>query len=148
MDPEIWGPVFWDLLFDIAHSNIPLTKAHLANKIKKFFNDTQYFLPCIGCRNHYCSYLKQCCSNEISSSCDDIGLYFLFPLKNSVNRRLEKKELPCEMYLERRKLFPVRGSLAAVQTLLAAIRRTLGASEALDSWCSDAIAIYSAIKTS
>lgn len=141
MDPEIWGPVFWDLLFDIAHHYYQRPEVE---HITKFFNDTQYFLPCGGCRDHYRSYLDQCFDRELSSSCEDMGLHFLFPLKNSVNRRLEKREISCQLYLERRRLFPVRGSVAAVRQLLDLIGEKV-THELAETWCADALRLYAGI---
>lgn len=134
IDPAIWGPVFWDMLFDAAHLAMdPTVREKHMDDFVAFFTKAQLFFPCIGCRKHYEAYLDQCCE---PLSCADLGQEFLFPLKNSVNRKLGRPELSRETYITRRQEYPFRGNQDAVRRLLAGISEKFNEVPEVAAWVS------------
>lgn len=139
INPEIWGPIFWNMLFDIAHARIGTVDSNLI----AFFTRATDYLPCIKCRIHYKSFIDNCCDLRRSPECTDLGLHFLYPLKNSINRKLNKAELPVSKYLEKRKWFPKTGNWKSIETLLISIcnQEFAGANQ----WCTEAENLYKSI---
>ena len=119
LSARVWGPVFWNLLFDIAHhfrgynAENPLKDTELFD----FFAGVKNILPCGKCRKHYEKFWLSVQDSQ-RKCCADIGLEFLFPLKNAVNRRLGSPELSCQAYLEKRSNFPYTGNGLSVAALL------------------------------
>ena len=121
MDPKIWGAVFWNLLFDVAHWAQKKNAMENDENVDFFFKNVENVLPCAACRRHYRQYLEMCCTIK---QCSDIGLEFLFPLKNAVNRLLQKKEMSRDTYIAIRNNFPMRSSGESVKNLLTLIIST------------------------
>ncbi len=128
MKATIWGESFWNLMFDIAHFYINCGCSLTKKKLLQFYEMCAFVLPCESCRKHYVKYSrnsdyfnKQTC--KLSKT--DIGIHFLFPLKNAINRRLGKPEMQCKTYIEKRKLFPFLGSYKILETLFEIIENEL-----------------------
>lgn len=56
IDPNVWGPSFWDALFYISF-NIDLSKYYA--DVQTLFHLLEVMLPCSHCRRHYSVYKKQ-----------------------------------------------------------------------------------------
>ena len=56
IDPNVWGPAFWDILFYITF-NVNVSKQH--QNIHSLFHLLEIMLPCSQCRRHYAVYKKQ-----------------------------------------------------------------------------------------
>ena len=113
MKPDLWGPLLWGLLFDVAHYY--RTISELRAQVAEFFLLLQDVVPCIECRQHCAHFMRYCGDNGLCPS--DYGLFCMYPLKNAINRRLGKPELPVTVYLKRRQLFPICGSPNALEYL-------------------------------
>ena len=91
MNPEIWGPKFWDLLFDVAfhydYIERDVSKWH-RNALKTFFRSVSWVLPCSHCREKYAEWY--------SRDTPEHSQYFqwLYNLRNKVNKRLKRRDPP------------------------------------------------------
>jgi hypothetical protein len=108
MKPDIWGPALWDVLFDVAHYYRGTLDPNTREKLQIFFEYLQYILPCAECRNH--SRIFYDMHHSLPLCKEDYGMYMLYPLRNAINRRLGKQDLPVRTYLERRAVIPLSGS--------------------------------------
>jgi len=132
VDPEIWGPFFWELLFNVAHKMLDKTRCAAAgNDFSTFFKLANRFIPCDGCREHYEDFLARCCE---PLECGDIGQEFLFPLKNSVNRKLGKPELGRDIYLKRRENYPGCVDPRALEVFLRGVAERFADASDLQAW--------------
>lgn len=116
MDAQIWGPMFWDLLFDVAHFYKDIEDSGDQADVAKFFNLTQYVLPCETCREHYREYLGTCGTDL--TKCRDIGKEFLYPVKRQINFRLLKPNISLKTYTTRRHYFTLNGNGFSVNKLV------------------------------
>lgn len=150
MEAEIWGPMFWNLLFDVAHYWSFLSNERAPETVHSFFKLTQFVLPCVTCRNHYSEYLDLC--GDSLDRCRDIGLNFLYPLRCQVNFRLLKPNVTLKVYKTRRIHFPLTGNAYALQNLIYLLEKKIPKvdptvdTKNLGNWCSLAVAITAPIK--
>jgi len=155
MEAEIWGPMFWNLLFDVAHyyyfvRNQNKSFGTAPETVHSFFKLTKLVLPCVTCRNHYDEYLSLC-GVELED-CQDIGLNFLYPLRCQVNFRLLKPNVTLKVYKTRRIHFPLTGNASALQNLIYLLEKKIPKVDQtvdpknLSNWCSLAVAITAPIK--
>ena len=94
MDPSIWGSKLWGIIFDTCwllekSGHLLSQKAIEATQI--FFQSMRYLLPCKYCRDSYNIYLSQL------NQCPPFGkgaLKWGYDLKNLVNKKLDKKDIP------------------------------------------------------
>lgn len=95
---KLWGPKLWDSLFVMILSSYPpiVTNSNKHKKIKKAFINTlsglRYTLPCSFCRESYEKFYKQLPINNFSDSRINM-LYWLYLMKDLVNKKLIKQEL-------------------------------------------------------
>lgn len=148
MDPSIWGPLAWDIIFDIcwlleksspsvlaaaastttkeANDDNPIKKsnrnylrtrqldARMCHAVWVFFQSMRWLLPCEQCRTSYKRYLARmggvpppcdqnvgCCVDvkhlnrrQGQRGSDRSPLRWAYDLRNMVNRKLHKKDIP------------------------------------------------------
>lgn len=116
MDAQIWGPVFWNLLFDVAH----FYRGNYSELVGDFFLKTKYVLPCETCRKHYDRFVGKDIQHR-----EDIGLDILYPLRNEINFRLLKPTLPLKTYRTRREFFPLVGNYFVLKNIFKIIWKTV-----------------------
>ena len=98
MNTKAWGPKLWDFAF-IMCRNYPETinpknNTHIGLKkhYKEYFVNLKYLLPCKYCRKSYTKFLKELPLNEkYLNSRADIT-YWLYLIKDKVNKKLIKQE--------------------------------------------------------
>jgi hypothetical protein len=104
MKTSFWGPNAWNFLFCSILGTYPEkidnnNKSHIKIKqeFKKLFNSLCYIMPCIFCRESYKLFIKELpLDNHLDSR---INLCFwLYKLKDKVNKKLIKQELECFKY--------------------------------------------------
>jgi hypothetical protein len=104
MKTSYWGPNAWNFLFCSILGTYPEkidnnNKMHLKIKqeFKKLFNSLCFIMPCIFCRESYKQFIKEISiDNHLDSR---INLCFwLYKLKDKVNKKLMKQELDCFKY--------------------------------------------------
>jgi hypothetical protein len=95
MNPDIWGPPAWKFLHSVP-TNYPLNPTTQdKEQYKLFFEQLCYVLPCIDCCFNYQKELKL---NNIDDALESREKLFkwVVDLHNSVNKRLNKKEMSLE----------------------------------------------------
>ena len=98
MDPNIWGPKVWDVLFSCAFE-MPKERSH------EFFTEMKHLIPCIHCLRsyvHFCTRLDpMLCINEDKDS----AAKWLWTIHDMVNQKLNKPCIPFSTLVNRRKTF-------------------------------------------
>ena len=88
IDPNLWGPSLWDILFYIAF-NVNL--ATHCRQIHELFHLLEIMLPCSGCRRHYAVYKKEIPAvTKINRKSPDSAAEWLWIIHNLVNKNLGK----------------------------------------------------------
>lgn len=98
MDPNIWGPKLWNIIYDVGYMCEHYSKGRpvprvLETAIGNLFESFQYLLPCIYCRQSYKTYYQK----NFHNTGPPIGpgaLRWVYRLKDLVNKKLGKKSIP------------------------------------------------------
>lgn len=131
MDPSIWGPLAWQLIFDInwgvclarnssggsGSNSTPRVDMVLVDAaVNSFYNSLQYLLPCKYCRESYREYLKSMGSvNTMDQNDCTAALKWAYNLKNKVNDKLGKRDRPTfDQVMRRMKTYQAFGSQYSV----------------------------------
>jgi hypothetical protein len=101
MKTTFWGPAAWNFLFTSVLGTYPeqiniKNKEHLRIKkeFKNLFISLSYVMPCIYCRESYKEFIKEMPIDSHLSG--RIKLFFwLYKLKDKVNKKLIKQENEC-----------------------------------------------------
>jgi len=90
LNPEFWGPRFWEVLHLVAvgYSATPTPSEKLG--FRMFFDSLRYILPCPKCRASYEKYLFSRKLSEEDMSSRDKLFNWVYELHNSVNLNLKK----------------------------------------------------------
>jgi len=90
LNPEFWGPRFWEVLHLVAvgYSATPTPSEKLG--FRMFFDSLRYILPCPKCRASYEKYLFSRKLSEEDMSSRDKLFNWVYQLHNSVNLNLKK----------------------------------------------------------
>ena len=99
MNTKVWGPRLWDFLFISVLGRYPVkidktNKEHceLRDHYKSLFTLLQFILPCVYCRNSYIKFLNELNLEKYLSGRIQL-MYFIYSLKDKVNKKLQKQEL-------------------------------------------------------
>jgi hypothetical protein len=107
MDPNIWGPKLWNIIYDIAymcehyrdnHQNPP--PQILQQSVRYLFESFQFLLPCIYCRQSYKIYYNK----NFQGKGPPIGpgaLRWTYRLKQLVNQKLGHTSIPFSEFKNR-----------------------------------------------
>lgn len=99
MDPNIWGPCVWSILFFIS-SKTDLSKNY--SYIIKLYTDIQRMLPCSHCRRHYATYILQLPPNKnVKSNEKESAVEWLWTIHDMVNQNLGKYCMDYEKVIKR-----------------------------------------------
>jgi len=90
LNPEYWGPKFWDVLHlaAVGYSKSPTPAEKLG--FRMFFDSLRYVLPCQKCRGSYENYLNTRGIQDSDLQSRDDLFRWVFELHNSVNLNLNK----------------------------------------------------------
>ena len=96
-----WGPHAWFFLFSSIHGAYPV-KLDLSNKehvlikkhFKQLFQNLQYVMPCIFCRNSFKIFLKELPIDPFMSGRIQM-MYWLYLIRDKVNQKLIRQEKIC-----------------------------------------------------
>lgn len=98
-NPKNWGPKLWDTLFISVMGRYPNRidinneeHAMIKEYFKRFITDLQVILPCIYCRKSFAFFLKQMPLDDDALSGKKQLMYWLYSLKDLVNKKLLKQE--------------------------------------------------------
>jgi hypothetical protein len=101
LDPGIWGPPLWNLIFDLCWS-LEIQKCTMKQKrdVKLFFQCLTQVLPCKYCRESYIVYYRKL--GDVP--CGQGALQWAYRLKNMVNQKLKipKPMMPSYEKIEKR----------------------------------------------
>ena len=87
MDPNVWGPPMWDMLFTLAFKT-PQTEVE---KLQTIFALLEKVIPCQHCRRSYTLYRKQVRPTiSIRSGEIDSAAMWLWTIHDMVNQKLGK----------------------------------------------------------
>ncbi len=105
MDPTIWGPKLWNIIFDICWAiDRNNTSKIQQQSVTIFFESLQYLLPCKYCRMSYVQYLRDLKGPPKSGSGN--ALRWAYTLRNKVNNKLKRKyKLTFEKFERRMKTY-------------------------------------------
>lgn len=88
MDPNVWGPSLWDLLFFISF-NVDMKEK--CSDVKHLFQLLEVVLPCSQCRRHYALYRKEVPPTTIINKREeDSAAQWLWTIHDMVNQNLGK----------------------------------------------------------
>jgi hypothetical protein len=119
MDPFVWGPLAWNLIFDICWrldtkmKKSPEKKLH--DNVETFFHLLTILLPCQDCCCSYREILKKLPFPNSSSSS---YFHWAYHLKDFVNQKLEKKSPPIEEVYRRMQTISSASSANTIWDLL------------------------------
>lgn len=93
MDPNIWGPKLWNIIFDICW-NLDNSKLNSTQKqsVQLFFASLKYLLPCKYCRSSYVQFYGELDGSPPFNS--EQALKWAYDLRNKVNVKLKKQDKP------------------------------------------------------
>lgn len=94
-DPDAFGPAFWFTLHNSSttypHNPTDVIKAHM----KQLLINLPLLVPCVSCKEHFYSFLRQSDLDRVVSSRDALFEYFV-NVHNYVNKRFGKPEMSLE----------------------------------------------------
>lgn len=87
MDPAVWGPITWDVLFAVAR-DAPRSECIA------LFEHIRYLLPCPHCKKSYASYIERIPpASSITDDDQHNAIRWLWTVKDMVNQHLGKQFL-------------------------------------------------------
>lgn len=93
MDPVVWGPLAWNLMFDVARAVDAIRDVSTRKRVKAdlsmFFESLRYTLPCLYCRQSYRAF---CDGARFECKRDASALRWVWLLHNRVNLKLDKQQ--------------------------------------------------------
>lgn len=108
MDPSIWGPPLWTMIFDVCWNlEVKTVNGKCTSKQRRdveiFFYSLKHVLPCRYCRDSYKKFLRSLSShNRVGPPCGRGALRWAYNLKNLVNRKLHRSDYPTYEVIRRR----------------------------------------------
>ena len=99
MNPNVWGPTCWKLMFSAAFKLPPprVVAMLLAHK---------HLLPCVHCRKSFCMYLDALPpSLGIDASSPESAAKFVWAIKDKVNSKIGQRALPYSQLCTKYKAF-------------------------------------------
>jgi hypothetical protein len=96
---KIWGPKGWDFLFTSIMGSFPVNVQTNEDKLislyfKRTIHALMYTMPCIFCKISFKKFYKELPIEEYMSSRINL-MYWLYLIKDKVNRKLLKQEKKC-----------------------------------------------------
>lgn len=100
MDPSIWGPKLWNVIFDLCHGLDGEHSETQKQAVMLVFGALRDLLPCRYCRDSYRGYVQDLPMDAYFSS--HKCLEWAYTLKNKVNAKLDKRDSISYEKFERR----------------------------------------------
>lgn len=86
MNPQVWGPHAWIFLHTITLAYPECPAEDDKDRIKTFFNNLQYVLPCSSCKDHFGINLKKYpLTDDVLSSKEKL-VKWMIDIHNEVNK--------------------------------------------------------------
>ena len=116
MDPNVWGPPLWDLLFTLAF-RVPAAKREA---LVKLFVSLEKVIPCQHCRRSYTMYAKQIRpAAVITPDVQDSAAMWLWTIHDMVNQKLGKIAISFDKIQKRHQSFSLLTSDLILVDILA-----------------------------
>ena len=93
INPKIWGQAGWIFLHSITFSYPVNPDENDRNRMKNFFLNVQYILPCERCQNNYHRHLQELPLNDFVLSTRKNLIEWLINIRNKSNNELGKPNL-------------------------------------------------------
>lgn len=106
MDPLLWGPPMWSVLFHLAQTGDGAS-------LKEVVSTLQHLLPCSHCRASF----QHFCRKNPPSVCLSDPVLYVWTLKDSVNQKLKRYCIPYRVFRARLLTADYAGATNAVHTL-------------------------------
>ena len=136
MDPNVWGPPFWDLLFTCCF-NCPTS---CQTDLIHLFWLIEYIMPCSHCRRSYAMYRKDLKPSSIITKDNQISAsQWLWTMHDMVNQKLGKICISFEKLKKRHNSYQCVTSDHIIVDLLAII--SISASESRRGKVKDTIEV-------
>lgn len=119
MDPILWGPVFWSVLFEVGR-NVQQNKDIDVCTFREWMYSLNWALPCSECRASFILILRHF-PPPPKSFTNDQCLFYIWQVRDIVNRKLQRAESQCltfEQFLIRSEIWDRFASSETVKTLL------------------------------
>ncbi len=148
LNPNIWGPLLWQILYDLCWDFDSLTDPELVVEIEirlgALLDSMRYILPCSVCRTSYGVYY-----DEMPFPGESTASEWIWDLKNKVNRKLtvpQKCQLPFEDFVTRMELVTTMSSPSTVWDILFMFASRCPSGDAarcraLGTWARDLVAV-------
>lgn len=94
-DPEIFGPPFWFVLHNAAVNYPNNPTLPIRTGMKHILINLPIMVPCINCKEHFYTFLKNSNLDDAVSSKSKLFEFF-WKIHNYVNRRYNKQEMSLE----------------------------------------------------
>lgn len=98
LEPNIWGPSYWNTLHFIASTYENNPSPSKKNLMKTFIKSIPVLLPCKECQDHAFEYISQVSIDSIVKNRQELFTFF-FTFHNAVNKRLNKPLMSIEKAL-------------------------------------------------
>lgn len=98
MDPAVWGPACWRLVFTACYK-LPRSRC------LDLFEALRYVLPCVHCRQSYRMYLQRLPPATAIDSTPLSAARFAWTVKDYVNGKLDAGALPFSLLCTRHEVF-------------------------------------------
>lgn len=106
MQPTLWGPVVWQVMFACAWH---CPKAHLDTLVEFLLVQTPLLLPCAKCRHHFATHVPRVHRRSGGLPTTAAGAFrWLWFLKDEVNKTLHRPSVPLKDITQR---FVLHGGL-------------------------------------
>lgn len=92
INPEIWGPVFWNTINILAINYPEKPNIQDQNNITSFLTNLKNILPCEKCRNHYKENIEKFPISQALTSRSNF-IKWVIDIHNSINKTHGKKVL-------------------------------------------------------
>lgn len=115
MDPFVWGPMTWNLIFDICwrmDKIMPIRNTKLRQHVQVFFQLLTNLLPCPSC---CCSYKRILLKLKFPQN---NYLHWAYHVKDYVNQKLGKQSPPLEEVQRRMRTMSAMTSVGSIWDLL------------------------------
>lgn len=99
MDPDVWGPPLWDLLFTVAFQSRDRAR------VVTLFGLLEKVIPCRACRRSYAQCLQCHAMSHIREGRPDSAAIWLWTIHDMVNQKLGKTAISFEKVKKRHMAF-------------------------------------------
>ena len=102
-DPDVWGPLFWDMLFTLAFQNAGRASAHAP--LHRLLQLLDFVIPCSYCRKSYMVFRQGAATLPVAHDDDEWAAKWLWTAHDYVNQKAGKACMSYETLRRRHRTF-------------------------------------------